>query len=60
MAKYGIVKTISYDLYAEVEAETEHEVYEMLDDNDIEFEQSDGNDEAIEVYLIEDMETTDA
>ena len=56
MAKYGVVKTISYDLYAEVDAESEREVYDMLDDNDIEFEQSDGNDEAIEVYLIEDKE----
>ena len=56
MATYGVTKTVSYDLYAEVDAESEREVYDMLDDNDIEFEQSDGNDEAIEVYLIEDKE----
>ena len=58
MAKYGIVKTVSYDLYAEVDAESEAEVYDWLDNNDVEFEQSDGNDEEIDVYLIEDKEET--
>lgn len=54
MARYGIQKTITYDLFAEIEADSEREVYEMLDNNAIEFNnQEPSNDEAIEVFLIE-------
>ena len=58
MAKYGIRKTISYDVWAEVEAETEAEVYEMLDDNAIEFQEDESKsiDEALDVYLVEGSE----
>ena len=58
MAKYGIRKTISYDVWAEVEAETEAEVYEMLDNNAIEFQEDESKsiDEALDVYLVEGSE----
>lgn len=57
MAKYGVIKTVSYDVYAEVEAETERDVYELLDDNAISFnEPSKTTDEVTDVYLIEDKE----
>ena len=55
MARYGIQKTITYDLFAEIEADSEREVYEMLDNNAIEFQddESQSIDETIEVFLIE-------
>ena len=56
MAKYAVSKTISYDLYAEVEAETERHVFDMLDDNSIEFERSLSDDERTYVELLEDKE----
>lgn len=57
MALYGVRKTISYDVYAEVNAESEREVYERLDDNAILFDVPEhGMDEETEVFLIEDKE----
>ena len=52
MAKYGVVKTVSYDVYAEVEAETERDVYELLDDNAVVFDKPSTPDETTDVYLI--------
>ena len=54
MAKYQVVKTVTYDLVAEVEAETERDVYELLDDNAIEFDNPSTTDEVVEVFWIGD------
>jgi hypothetical protein len=60
MTKFQVVKTVSYDLSAEVEIEeanTAEEALAILEregDSWIEYEQSDGNDEAIEVFGIEE------
>lgn len=57
--RFQLVKTVSYDLVAEVELEAKsaEEVIALLDtDGDlwIEWEQSDGNDEVTEVFMIEE------
>ena len=60
MTKFQVVKTVSYDLSAEVEIEeanTAEEALAILEregDSWIEYEQSDGNDEAIEVFGVEE------
>ena len=58
--KFQIVKTVSYDLSAEVEiaeAQTAEEALAILEregDSWVDYEQSDGNDEAVEVFMIEE------
>lgn len=58
MPKYQLVKTVSYDLVAEIEVEAQstEEVLALLDtdyDMWIEWEQADGNDEVVEVFALE-------
>ena len=54
MTRYGIQKTITYDLYAEVEADSVDDVYEMLDNDEIEFtNQEPSDDEVVDVFEIE-------
>lgn len=57
--KFQLVKTVSYDLVAEVELEAQNAeealaIIERDSDLWIEWEQSDGNDEALEVFMIEE------
>lgn len=60
MGRFQIVKTVSYDLTAEVEieeADTAEEalvILEIAGDSWVEYEQSNGNDEVIEVFGIEE------
>ena len=58
--KFEIIKTVSYDLRAEVdtdEASTAQELIDLLEregDAWVEYEQSDGQDEVVEVFAYEE------
>lgn len=57
MTKYGVIKTVSYDVYAEVEAETERDVYELLDNEAVSFDEPTGStDEVVDVFFIGDVD----
>ena len=63
MAKFQLVKTVSYDLTAEVEipeAQSAEEALAILEregEGWIEWEQSDGNDEVMEAFMLEEKES---
>ena len=59
MTKFQVVKTVTYDLVADIEVEnmTADEVISMIErdgDGWIDWEQSDGNDEVLTAYEIEE------
>lgn len=62
MAKFQIVKTVSYDLTAEIElaeASNAREALAILEkdgDSWVEYEQSDGNDEVYSIYPIKEQD----
>lgn len=59
MAKYSIVKTVTYDLEAVIYSDlSEDELKQSLkhDDSDVEYEQIEGNDVQFYLDLLEDDE----